>query len=306
MQGGRLRFSSVAGDGEDETPGAHYTIQRMIRAPHRLVARTRYYRELRQFFSRLDAYRLARSVDWTYSKAAAIPVARPRTARWFVVRVRSMDGLRVPVRAETADAADVYETLVGSYHLPPPGMQPRTIIDAGLCTALTLVDYLTRFPSSFVVGIEPQPYYAKLAGQLSRRWAGRSTVIEAALWWNDTEVLDLLTPSGNEYGASVSNRKLCGPNMSVKSVSVSSLVDRFGEIDFLKLDVEGAEREILRRKVDWCTRVKCVKVELHDGYTVAECIEDLEHLGFECVPDARHWACVMGVRSATSSKLGGT
>jgi hypothetical protein len=69
-------------------------------------------------------------------------------------------------------------------------------------------------------------------------------------------------------------------------------------VDYLKVDVQGAERELLRDGAGWSDEVRCVKVELHGDYTVDDCQADLRHLGYITQPDLRHWACVIGVRKS--------
>ena len=83
----------------------------------------------------------------------------------------------------------------------------------------------------------------------------------------------------------------------VRTLSLNSLAGLLGTIDFLKLDIEGAERDVFEQNVEWADNTRCVKVELHGDYTVAECITDLERLGFVCEQEPRHWACVVGRRT---------
>lgn len=68
-------------------------------------------------------------------------------------------------------------------------------------------------------------------------------------------------------------------------------------VDYIKMDIEGAERDVLRLNTEWATRVRCIKVELHGGYTKAQCIGDLSALGFEAWADSNFAYCVVGVKS---------
>jgi hypothetical protein len=69
-----------------------------------------------------------------------------------------------------------------------------------------------------------------------------------------------------------------------------------GGVDYVKMDVEGAERELLRSP-GWNEQVRCIKVEVDEPYTLEECVTDLRRLGFTAQIDQDHWACVSGVRS---------
>jgi hypothetical protein len=68
-------------------------------------------------------------------------------------------------------------------------------------------------------------------------------------------------------------------------------------IDFLKMDIEGAEKRVLREHTDWASRVRCLKVECHDDYSREDCIRDLQRLGFQGEIDPSHWSCVIGNRT---------
>jgi hypothetical protein len=64
----------------------------------------------------------------------------------------------------------------------------------------------------------------------------------------------------------------------VEAVDVPSLLDGSGaaRIDLLKLDIEGAELEVLRDGADrWIDRVETLFVELHDRFRPG-CSEALE------------------------------
>ena len=92
---------------------------------------------------------------------------------------------------------------------------------------------------------------------------------------------------------------------AVSAISPWSLLALDGAgavVDYAKIDVEGAERELLRETTGWAERVRTVSVEVHEPYTVEECSEDLRALGFETRVDPRHWACVIGVRPTEPSQ----
>lgn len=237
------------------------------------------YRRLLPWFSPRAAYRVRHGSD-----------------RLVTVHVRPFD-VDIPLRPGTSDALDVVDSLVGRYHLPPEEIIPATIVDAGLCTGLTLIDLAIRYPSARLVGIEPQPYYADLCRSLTERFGSRVKIIEAALTAEGRSKVTLHVTPGNEYAASLcqSDRP---PDVMIEAapVSLNSIVDELGSIDYLNLDVEGAEREILRQHTEWMARTRCIKVELHHGYTARECAIDLARGGFICTQDDRHRACVIGVQ----------
>jgi hypothetical protein len=59
------------------------------------------------------------------------------------------------------------------------------------------------------------------------------------------------------------------------------------EVDFVKMDIEGAEAQVLRRATEWAERVRSIKVEVHRTYSVSDGANDLRALGFETRIDDR-------------------
>lgn len=50
-------------------------------------------------------------------------------------------------------------------------------------------------------------------------------------------------------------------------LTIKTLLDRYNlkEIDFLKIDIEGSEREVFASSQGWLDSVDALSVELHDG-----------------------------------------
>ena len=116
--------------------------------------------------------------------------------------------------------------------------------------------------------------------------------MHAAVWASDGEV------RYRGWGGT-SNYQVTGgeEGTPVRAVSLAELVrEHGGPVDYVKVDVEGAERELLRDGGGWAGEVRCLKVELHGEYSVEECQADLRRLGFDAWQDPDHWACVVGRR----------
>jgi hypothetical protein len=78
--------------------------------------------------------------------------------------------------------------------------------------------------------------------------------------------------------------------------SLNSLLENERAVDFVKMDIEGAERDVLRTSTEWSSKVRSMKIEVHEPYTVDQCAQDLRRLGFRTRPDGRHWASVVAFR----------
>jgi FkbM family methyltransferase len=217
------------------------------------------------------------------------------------LEIADLSGRRVVVRSGTADVDTVWDTFVHRYHLPPAKVQRcgvHLVWDLGANIGLTMADMAQRWPESRVVGVELDAANAQLARRNFEPWDDRGEILQAAVWPDDgegwyhrwaggTSAYHLHEPTPGEEPQ--------GP--LVETLSLDTLLDRTGgPVAFVKMDVEGAERELLRRNTGWAAEVGCIKVEVHGDYMPADCMADLERLGFDARRDKRHDAAVLGVR----------
>jgi len=229
------------------------------------------------------------------------------TTRWRAgetsvsVRLRSLGGRPVFLRPQTADRYALRATFSDVFHRPPeqlPADSIAVIWDLGANIGLTMADFAVRYPEAAIVGVELDPENAALCRQNVRLWGDRCRLIEAAVWAEDGEIEYRRDP-GMETGFRVGPVARTPANARARSVSLNTLLSQTptGRVDFAKIDIEGAERDVLRRHTDWAQAVRSVKVEVHEPYTVDECLEDLRKLGFSAARDERHSICVIGLRS---------
>jgi FkbM family methyltransferase len=210
------------------------------------------------------------------------------------LRLRPLGGSEVFIRPATSDLGTVWGTFARQYHLPPPELgAPRTIWDLGANIGLTMAHFACLFPDARVLGVELDADNVALARRNVAPWADRCEVIHAAVWASDGEVR-------YQGWGGTSNYQVTGAGEEgtpVRAVSLAELArEHGGPVDYVKVDVEGAERELLRDGTGWADAVRCLKIELHGDYSVPECEADLRRLGFEAWQDPDHWACVVAVR----------
>jgi FkbM family methyltransferase len=232
------------------------------------------------------------------ARVAADPksAAELRNPTFGHVRVRQLGGEALTIRPGTSDATVVRTTFTGKQHLPPV-THPALILDLGANIGSTMAHMAHMFPDAIIAGVELDPDNFALCEKNVAPWADRVRLIEAAVWVTDGSV-HFQRDSGRENGSHIADQ---GP--AVRSVSMSSLVAEFGPPDYVKMDIEGAERDILRAEAEWAAHVRSIKVELHGRYTPAECIADLTRLGFRARvlqepwwPPSRGRPCVIGLR----------
>lgn len=189
------------------------------------------------------------------------------------VRVRPLGGVAIHIRPHTSDRDTLWVALAGGAHRPPFDA-PRLIWDLGANIGVTMADLATRFPAAQIVGLELDPDNAALAETNLTRWPNCS-LIRAAAWIEDG-IVNFDRQPGREAGTHIA----AGLN-TANAISLNTLLERTGSPDFVKMDVEGAERDLLRHNAEWATEVRAINVECHGSYSASDCITDLEKLGFK-------------------------
>lgn len=255
-----------------------------------------------------DAYVAARVTSdvrslRTYIRLNRIAHHEGSGGRAVGLRLRPLGGRRVLVRPSTSDVDTVWATFARGYHRPPRELgarPPRLIFDVGANIGLTMADLAVRFPQARLVGIELDADNVQIARANVASWADRCEVVHAAAWTSDAEAFYAPLP-GHTAGHRLGGTGAASPagTVRVPALSLDTLLDRHAQgarVDYLKMDVEGAERALLRQATEWAGRVACINVEVHDPYGVEECQHDLRALGFETRTDPRHGGCVIGLR----------
>jgi FkbM family methyltransferase len=204
------------------------------------------------------------------------------------VRLSLLGGEPVRIRPGTADVWTVLD-LVPPQHMPPPGLSPRLVWDLGANIGLSMAHMAAVFAEARIVGVELDAANAELCRRNVAPWGDRCEVIEGAVFPREGE-FTYHHQEGMEVGYRVDAG--AGPEDAeerrARAVTLNSLLGRYDAdavIDFVKMDIEGAEREVLRENVEWADRVRSIRVEVHPPYTVPECLEDLRALGFDAWRD---------------------
>jgi FkbM family methyltransferase len=244
----------------------------------------------------------------TYIRLSRIAHHAGSGGRAVALRLRPLAGRRVLVRPSTSDVDTVWGTFARGYHRPPrelAGRRLELILDLGANIGLTMADLAVRFPGARLVGVELDADNVFLARANVAPWRDRCDVVHAAVWTSDSEVFYAPLP-GHTAGHRIGGTGPAPPagTVRVPALSLDTLVGRHaqgGRVDYLKMDVEGAERALLSENVEWARRVACINVEVHHPYRVDECARDLRLLGFDTRTDPRHRGCVIGVRKWRSA-----
>jgi FkbM family methyltransferase len=165
------------------------------------------------------------------------------------------------------------------YRFDTPNQHP-VIIDCGTNIGLSLIYFKKLFPLSKVLGFEADPNLFNVCQKnLASFKLSDIQLINAAVW-NKEGVVKF--KSDNSLGGKISDNTNGQNLIEIKTVKLSDYLDK--KIDFLKIDIEGAEYEVLKECQDHLKNVERLFVEyhsdLHSDQRLDELLEIFKGAGF--------------------------
>lgn len=143
---------------------------------------------------------------------------------------------------------------------------PKIIIDAGAYNGLTSIFYAEKYPKAKIIAIEPELSNFMILKKNVSMYSN-ITPINKALWSKNTN-LDIIDRGTGNWGFKVENsedvtkeKKGHTEGLTLEEIIKSHEIDY---IDILKIDIEGAEREVFQTANVWVNSVGMIAIELHD------------------------------------------
>lgn len=203
-------------------------------------------------------------------------------------------GRSVYLRPRTSDEHGWQDTFLKQYHVPPAEMPaPRVVLDLGANIGLTAAHYAAMWPDALVWMVEPNPDNMALARKNAPRCPPLLCAVALESGWHWLREGEL---SADAYTLARSDEDHTDCR-DVYAISLALLIEivggDHGGVDFIKMDIEGSEWDILdpRRlgSLIEAPMVPYLLVEFHDEprdgpVIVKRGIDVLEALGYE----ARH------------------
>lgn len=200
-----------------------------------------------------------------------------RVARWkdslcrsvgWKHRTVAVDGLRFRVRRGTWADESILNHVVRDREYHPPGYEigpGDTVIDIGGNIGGFAVSASRAAEGGWVYAFEPEPdNFALLEHNLDRNRCHNVTAVRAAV--TDAAGLVTLSVNADNSGGHSLHRQHGGPGVTVPAVTLTQIFDeyRIGRCDYLKIDCEGAEYDILHGLPErYFARVRRIVLEYH-------------------------------------------
>ena len=156
----------------------------------------------------------------------------------------------------------------------------KLVVDAGAHVGL-----FSLVASNFakeVVSIEPHPVnFNLLRINTIINNAENIVSLNKALWYEEASLN--LYEGTHTASHSVIQQTTSTKKYPVNSVTLEEIIDKFGKVELLKMDIEGGEFEIFRRiNEDILGNIKCICAEIHlDKGDVNQIVDSLTFCGFK-------------------------
>ena len=146
---------------------------------------------------------------------------------------------------------------------------PNTILDLGGYVGLASTFLAQKYPNAKIVLVEPDPDNYIIAKLNSRQFRNIECINFGV--WSKTCDLTISAKVGGDWGTmvrEVSENEKVSPK--IKAMTVMDIMNfvEMENIDFLKIDIEGSEKEIFSdlKYKEWIRRSKVISCELHDRF----------------------------------------
>ena len=143
---------------------------------------------------------------------------------------------------------------------------PKVIVDGGANVGYCAAYFSRAFPDARIIAVEAAGSNMPLLAHNTEGLKGVE-VLHAALWNND-EPVEIEDPNVDTWSFTVKKAAAStnGEARTVEGITVPSLMKRYNLdfIDFLKLDIEGAEYALFDSSEEWIDKVGVIAVELHE------------------------------------------
>jgi FkbM family methyltransferase len=170
------------------------------------------------------------------------------------------------IRTGTSDLRVFDSILIEKDYDFQTDIKPKLIIDGGAYVGYSSIYFANKFPEAKIFSIEPEINNFKILKENTFNYK-KIELINSALW-NRNIFLRIKDVGRGEYGFVVeeSNTNERG---SFKAITIGEILkeSKYDKIDILKLDIEGAEKEIFSCNYDgWLSKVNILIIELHDRF----------------------------------------
>jgi len=147
----------------------------------------------------------------------------------------------------------------------------RTILDCGANMGLSVLYFAINYPDHQIIAFEPDPSIFKILQENVETFGLNNVTLHERAVWDKEETLTFFTDKG--MGGRVENAYADQVPQQVETVRLSEFLN--ADVDFLKIDIEGAEGVVLADCRNKLHLAKHIFFEYHNNIRKPETLHEL-------------------------------
>lgn len=151
-----------------------------------------------------------------------------------------------------------------------PSVKKPIIIDCGANIGISVLYFQQIVPNSKIIAIEADPDVAEILQKNLVANNCQAEIIQKAAWSTNGELLSF-GKAGGDSGSIYSVENVT----QVETVRLKDILDSFDEIELLKIDIEGAEIEVVKDCCNSFSKVNKIFIEFHSFPGEPQCLDKL-------------------------------
>lgn len=181
----------------------------------------------------------------------------------------NIPGLRgsLLLRGKTSDRLTFQKIFVDGEYRIDLGFTPCSILDAGANVGYASIFFAQQYPEALIIAVEPEEANFRLLSHNTANYSNIRTV-QKALWPKRTNLL--IENSSGQPDAFRVRESDTAVNGAIPTCTIPDLLreHRMDHFDLLKIDIEGAEKELFEDLANchWLAMARAVIIETHDWF----------------------------------------
>lgn len=156
------------------------------------------------------------------------------------------------------------------------------IIDCGANIGLSVIYFKKLYPNAIIEAFEPDPnIFAALSENVNNYNPDKILLHKKAIWIND-DGIEFQSEGG--FSGRIPKEGDSNDLIKVESARLKTILQKYDEVNFLKIDIEGAEYDVLKDCNLELKKVEHIFIEYHshvsESQTLHEILSMLSELGF--------------------------
>lgn len=183
---------------------------------------------------------------------------------FFVIRYYSFRR-KIIFRKNTSDVGAFRQVFVQREYKLPIEINPKFIIDGRANVGYSSLWFANKFPNAKIIAIEPEDSNYETLKQNINKYKNIKS-IKSGLWSKNAYLKIVDTGWGN-WGFRTDEVR-AKEKYDIKAITINQILkdSGFDKIDVLKLDIEGAEKEVFSENTQWLSKTNMIIIELHDYF----------------------------------------